>query len=63
MLLEAEGSPDEKIFTTMHENPSLRVSVSPRPRVSFKSGGRRQEAKRNYSGIVLELLGIFFIHK
>jgi len=29
-------------FTTMHENPSLRVSASPRPRVSFKSGGRRR---------------------
>jgi len=27
----------KKIFTTMHENPSLRVSASPRPRVSFQS--------------------------
>ncbi|NES19024.1 MAG: hypothetical protein F6K41_08860 [Symploca sp. SIO3E6] len=27
-LLGTEGSPDEKIFTTMHESPSLRVSTS-----------------------------------
>ncbi|NER92323.1 MAG: CHAT domain-containing protein [Symploca sp. SIO1B1] len=42
----------KKIFTTMHENPSLRVSASPRPRVSFQSeptpnpyqeGDKRQE--------------------
>ncbi|NEP56670.1 MAG: SGNH/GDSL hydrolase family protein [Symploca sp. SIO2G7] len=31
---EAESSRDEKIFTTMHENQSLRVPASPRPRVS-----------------------------
>ncbi|NEP57733.1 MAG: hypothetical protein F6K31_12030, partial [Symploca sp. SIO2G7] len=34
---EAEGSPDEKNFTTMHDNQSLRVSASPHPRVSFQS--------------------------
>ncbi|NES20243.1 MAG: hypothetical protein F6K41_15250 [Symploca sp. SIO3E6] len=33
---KAGGSPDEKIFTTMHDNQSLRVSASPRPRVSFQ---------------------------
>ncbi|NEP14318.1 MAG: hypothetical protein F6K14_29810 [Symploca sp. SIO2C1] len=40
--LEKQGSPDEKIFfTTMHENPSLRVPAS-----IFKSEGRRQKAPR-----------------
>ncbi|NES24518.1 MAG: hypothetical protein F6K41_37820 [Symploca sp. SIO3E6] len=32
----------KKFFTTMHESSSLRVPASPRPRVSFKSGGRRK---------------------
>ncbi|NES22761.1 MAG: hypothetical protein F6K41_28540 [Symploca sp. SIO3E6] len=42
----AEGRPDDKIFfTTMHESPSLRVSASPRPRVSFKLEGRREGKK------------------
>ncbi|NES18605.1 MAG: hypothetical protein F6K41_06660 [Symploca sp. SIO3E6] len=37
-------SPDEKtFFTTMHENPSRPVSASRRPRVSFKSEGRRKQ--------------------
>ncbi|NER93812.1 MAG: hypothetical protein F6J86_08210 [Symploca sp. SIO1B1] len=34
---DTEASP-MKNFTTMHENPSLRVSASPRLRVSFKVG-------------------------
>ncbi|NET55734.1 MAG: glycine oxidase ThiO [Symploca sp. SIO2E6] len=32
---KAEDSPDEKNFTTMHENSFLRVPASPRPRVLF----------------------------
>ncbi|NEP09158.1 MAG: hypothetical protein F6K14_02705 [Symploca sp. SIO2C1] len=43
-----QSSPNEKFFfTTMHENPSLRVSASPRPRVYFQI--RRQEALREES--------------
>ena len=38
---KAEGSRDERIFTTMHENQSLRVSASPRPRVSFQVRGQK----------------------
>ncbi|NER24095.1 MAG: CHAT domain-containing protein [Symploca sp. SIO1C2] len=34
---ENKAVPMKKIFTTMHESPSLRVSASPRPRVSFQS--------------------------
>jgi len=40
---KTEGSPDEKIFTTMHENPSLRVSASPRPRVYFQIRGQKEK--------------------
>ncbi|NES19970.1 MAG: hypothetical protein F6K41_13800 [Symploca sp. SIO3E6] len=36
-------------FITMHENPSLRVPASPRPRVSFKSEGRGQKVRKKFA--------------
>ncbi|NEP10351.1 MAG: hypothetical protein F6K14_09040 [Symploca sp. SIO2C1] len=48
---EAEGSPNEKIFTTINDNQSLRVSASPRLRVYFQI--RREWEKLLPVGIAL----------
>jgi hypothetical protein len=40
---EAEGSPDEKIFITMHEKGIFPTPYTPHPTPFFKSGDRRQE--------------------
>jgi len=35
----------KKFFTTMYDNPSLRVSASPRPRVFSNQEGRKKVAR------------------